>query len=607
VKLYKADKQADGTYREEDLVAEGVVDTSSSTEIILGERNGSGLSGTVTVEGEGFAGLDEEVVLVGHSIDRQSAARDAQLHFGMGDGDGLVFEVDSTTGTGTAELAGFAGNQVSIEFVDPGAADQDLAVTVDGYNITVSLATDENGDLKDSENKDTDIEGLINTDTQAQKLVNATALDGAATEQGATARSRVYLSGGLDAGEAVEIDSQADVYDHVAINGLELGENTDADGKLYVRIDDQNGSTAGVQSIKVYKDLAMEADSLVAEWDSGSQTGLDAADDVVYLDEANDSGLRIALQVDGASIVGGDSTWTMQQGLRLYADDYGNSDYVRVQQLQGKMFDYYDASHTDADTFGYVNLDASEGAVTAESRGTGGVVSVNGQELFTDGLSAEAATADFNGHIVFREGELAQTTIAQVGYDRSASSTAIGQMMLVNNLAVNAGTNNREDITNFTNGMQFQLGEGDGDQERTVYSIQSMAVANLGKVKFTDDFNGDGQQTEKTLTLSDLLGGGFGSLAVDPVKALTVIDAAINDVSGLRARIGSFQANMLQTNANSLGVAIENITATESDIRDANMAAETTDFTKNQILVQAGTAMLAQANATSQNVLQLLG
>ncbi|MFW5857722.1 MAG: flagellin, partial [Planctomycetota bacterium] len=243
----------------------------------------------------------------------------------------------------------------------------------------------------------------------------------------------------------------------------------------------------------------------------------------------------------------------------------------------------------------------------AESRGTGGVVSVNGQELFTDGLSAEAATADFNGHIVFREGELAQTTIAQVGYDRSASSTAIGQMMLVNNLAVNAGTNNREDITNFTNGMQFQLGEGDGDQERTVYSIQSMAVANLGKVKFTDDFNGDGQQTEKTLTLSDLLGGGFGSLAVDPVKALTVIDAAINDVSGLRARIGSFQANMLQTNANSLGVAIENITATESDIRDANMAAETTDFTKNQILVQAGTAMLAQANATSQNVLQLLG
>ncbi|MFW5856670.1 MAG: flagellin, partial [Planctomycetota bacterium] len=146
-----------------------------------------------------------------------------------------------------------------------------------------------------------------------------------------------------------------------------------------------------------------------------------------------------------------------------------------------------------------------------------------------------------------------------------------------------------------------------GDQERTVYSIHSMAVANLGKLKFTDDFDGSGTETSKTLTLSDLLGGGYASLAVDPIKALSIIDQAIDDVSGLRARIGAFQANMLQTNANSLGVAIENITATESDIRDANMAAETTEFTKNQILVATGTAMLAQANTSSQNVLQLLG
>ncbi|MBN2713023.1 MAG: flagellin FliC, partial [Planctomycetes bacterium] len=60
-------------------------------------------------------------------------------------------------------------------------------------------------------------------------------------------------------------------------------------------------------------------------------------------------------------------------------------------------------------------------------------------------------------------------------------------------------------------------------------------------------------------------------------------------------------------NINSLEVSIENITMTESAIRDANMAEETTDFTKNQILMQAGTAMLAQANTASQNILQLLG
>ncbi len=64
---------------------------------------------------------------------------------------------------------------------------------------------------------------------------------------------------------------------------------------------------------------------------------------------------------------------------------------------------------------------------------------------------------------------------------------------------------------------------------------------------------------------------------------------------------------MLQTNAESLSVAIENITMTESYIRDADMAEESTEFSKNQILVQAGTSMLAQANQLGSTALQLLG
>jgi flagellin len=124
-----------------------------------------------------------------------------------------------------------------------------------------------------------------------------------------------------------------------------------------------------------------------------------------------------------------------------------------------------------------------------------------------------------------------------------------------------------------------------------------MAVPNLGQVEI------DGT----TYTLQDVLGGGTASLAKDPVIAMKVISQAIDDVSTLRARIGAFQKNMLQTNVNSLNVAVENITATESAIRDANMATESAEYSKNQILVQAGTAMLAQANTISQNVLQLLG
>ena len=87
---------------------------------------------------------------------------------------------------------------------------------------------------------------------------------------------------------------------------------------------------------------------------------------------------------------------------------------------------------------------------------------------------------------------------------------------------------------------------------------------------------------------------------------ITAIDVAIAAVSTRRAALGAFQKNTLMTNVNSLSVALENVTATESYIRDANMAEETSEYTKNQILVQAGVAVLAQANVASQSVLALL-
>jgi len=97
------------------------------------------------------------------------------------------------------------------------------------------------------------------------------------------------------------------------------------------------------------------------------------------------------------------------------------------------------------------------------------------------------------------------------------------------------------------------------------------------------------------------------SLGQSATTALGAIDAAISTIAGVRGYLGALQKNTLQTNINSLSVALENVTATESFIRDANMAEETSAFTKNQILVQAGISVLAQANVASQSVLQLLG
>ncbi len=87
--------------------------------------------------------------------------------------------------------------------------------------------------------------------------------------------------------------------------------------------------------------------------------------------------------------------------------------------------------------------------------------------------------------------------------------------------------------------------------------------------------------------------------------AISKIDAAIKTVSTTRADLGAIQ-NRFEHTINNLNVAIENVTASESRIRDTDMAAEMTNFTRSQILTQAGTAMLAQANSAPQAVLQLL-
>lgn len=88
--------------------------------------------------------------------------------------------------------------------------------------------------------------------------------------------------------------------------------------------------------------------------------------------------------------------------------------------------------------------------------------------------------------------------------------------------------------------------------------------------------------------------------------AIETIEKAINTVSEQRAAFGAVQ-NRLEHTINNLGVTSENLSASESRIRNADMAKEMTDFTRNQILVQAGTSMLAQANSAPQNVLKLLG
>jgi flagellin len=114
------------------------------------------------------------------------------------------------------------------------------------------------------------------------------------------------------------------------------------------------------------------------------------------------------------------------------------------------------------------------------------------------------------------------------------------------------------------------------------------------------------------LTITGLDSTGLATKTADlkststATAALGTLDTAIKDMSTVRANLGALQ-NRFEHTINSINVSVENLSASKSAITDTDMASEMVKFTKNQILQQAGTAMLAQANAAPQSVLKLLG
>ena len=147
--------------------------------------------------------------------------------------------------------------------------------------------------------------------------------------------------------------------------------------------------------------------------------------------------------------------------------------------------------------------------------------------------------------------------------------------------------------------VQYNNGTLSTSDKAAITAEVAQLSAEIGKIASNTQFNG----------ISLLSGGG---VAVDSniftfsgMVTLASIDTAIQNVSDARASFGAAQ-NRLEHTLNNLATYQENLTASESRIRDVDMASEMVNFTKLQILQQAGTSMLAQANQAPQNVLTLL-
>jgi len=143
-------------------------------------------------------------------------------------------------------------------------------------------------------------------------------------------------------------------------------------------------------------------------------------------------------------------------------------------------------------------------------------------------------------------------------------------------------------------GAKFQIGAEINTNNQVAVGIRNVGASYLGDV--TNGY----LSTLKTGGTNDLDSGNFSTAA-------TIVSTSTDQVAGLRGRLGAVQKNTLETAIRSLGTTLENITSAESLIRDTDFAEETANLTRAQILAQAGTSVLAMANAAPQNVLALLG
>lgn len=237
-------------------------------------------------------------------------------------------------------------------------------------------------------------------------------------------------------------------------------------------------------------------------------------------------------------------------------------------------------------TFSVAAMDAYTLGVSRDMR----EVTDNYNLLNTIGVNWDSATGFADG-----------TYTVQVDYDATLGTyqadifDSTGATVLAAPVAINPG----ETVTFANLGGDNLAITFDNDLQRpsadATWTAQ-VEIARAGETQFSG-----GYKTADAVTIAGL----DVTTEANATAAITALDNAINTVASQRAQLGAMQ-NRLEHTINNLSVVSENLTASESRIRDLDMAAEMTQFTKNQILMQAGTAMLAQANAKNQAVLSLL-
>lgn len=323
----------------------------------------------------------------------------------------------------------------------------------------------------------------------------------------------------------------------------------------------QFGSTGNI-SVDVEVVEAAETAGLFIDGSTGT---VGVLDDPVTVEIAGPLGVQsvsfasgtalssVATAINSLTQTTGVSASFLTSGVQVNSTTYGSDSFVSVKQIGTNSTDFN-------------VLDGVGGTATQRDEGVDVTAVINGVLAVGDGLDVTLKSPGLS-----------------VGLD------------LTEAFATTGGGTSSFNITG--GGASFQLGPSISATQSVGVGIQSVAATRIG-----------GTDLEGARYFLDSISGGKDNSLTSGnfAEASEILDNAITEISVMRGRLGAFERNTLQTNARSLQIGLENITASESKIRDTDFAAETAKLTRAQILNQAGTSVLATANASAQNVLALL-
>ncbi len=279
-------------------------------------------------------------------------------------------------------------------------------------------------------------------------------------------------------------------------------------------------------------------------------------------------------------------------GIRLESADFGSDEFVSVKVSDdgnigaASAIGVYDfvsgnALAADPDSGGTNTPLSTFGSVTAQNGVTDAGLDV---QATVNGIIATSKGTELSINTDFLDVEI------DLVYNTGSSDPNASKLGLVAAFQITGG------------GADFMLAPRVDIGGKVSLGIKDVAVRNVGRA--TVDVSG----TLNTYFLADLATGRDLNLVDGNLEgAQEVVGKAIQELGALRGRLGAFQRNTIGATIRSLGVSLENTTAAESVIRDADFAAETSQLTRGQILVQSATNVLGLSNSQPQAVLQLLG